>query len=106
MSWPKLAFRVRDPSLFKPNPNVPASSPRICSSIYSWDGEVAKVTTHDGPTYAQAYEVRHEVLREDIIWVNTEAANKFPFAQAGVKVIGIGYGADEKLEMFEASKPK
>lgn len=41
MSWPKLAFRVRDTALFKPNPNVPADSPRICSSIHSWDGEVA-----------------------------------------------------------------
>jgi len=102
MSWPKLAFRVRDPSLFKPNPNVPADSPRICSSIHSWDGEVAQVTTYDGAYMRPDLEVRHAVLREDIIWVNTEAANKFPFAQAGVKVIGIGYAADEKLAAFKA----
>lgn len=106
MSWPRLAFRVKDPSLFKPNPNVPWDSPRICWSIYSWDGEVAQCTSYDGPRADPKMEVRHAVRKEDIIWVNTEAAIKFPFAQAGVKVIGVGYKADEKLEGFEASKPK
>lgn len=64
------------------------------------------MTTYDGPTYHPSFEVRHAVLREDIIWVNTEAASKFPFAAAGVKVIGVGYAADEKLAAFNVSKPK
>lgn len=106
MSWPRLAFRVTDPKLFKPHPTIPWNSPRICDSIHSWDGEVAQVTTYDGAYRKPELEVRHAVRKEDIIWVNTEAANKFPFAQAGVKVTGIGYKADEKLAAFEASKPK
>ena len=101
MSWPKLAFRVKDPTLFK----IADGKPRICASIFSWDGEIAKVTTYDGDGYA-TNEIHHEVLREDILWVNTEAAEKFKFAEAGVKVVGIGYGADQKLEAHLASKSK
>jgi hypothetical protein len=101
MSWPKLAFRVKDPTLFK----VADGRPRICASIFSWDGEIAKVTTYDAGGYT-TNEVHHEVLREDILWVNTEAAQKFKFAEAGVKVLGVGYGAAEKLEAFEALHPK
>jgi hypothetical protein len=107
MSWARLAFRVRDPSIFKPtHPSVSPTIARICTRINSWDGHVAQVVTRDGAYYTPQLEVHHAVLREDIVWVNTEAASCFPFAQAGVRILGIGYAADRKLEAFEASNPK
>lgn len=103
MSWPRLSFKMGN------------GGGRTCFRIKSWDGQEARVSLHewrdpppadcpDNVSGGHYCDFLITVKREDILWVNTEAAQNFDFS--GIKVIGIGYGADQKLEAHLASKPK
>jgi len=44
-------------------------------------------------------ERRFEIPKRDVVWVNTEAAHAFGIGTS-MPVIGVGYGADQKMEHY------
>ena len=85
MSWPKAGVRL---------PEGPRSM-----TVRGVDREARKLRVeYRGPEKWHAIWVPFE----DVKWINTEAANTFDLHD--LKVIGVGYGADQKQQAYEESR--
>jgi len=58
-----------------------------------------QVPSMTGSGYAY---LRELIAFDAVLWINTEAADAFELHD--LRVIGMGYGADEKIKAYEESK--
>lgn len=92
MSWPKAGVRLKDD--LRRTGTILSVNLSDRSMIVEFQ---VPSLTGTGHGYA-----RELITFENVQWINTEAASKYDLHD--LRVLGMGYGADEKLRAYEESR--